>query len=672
MPRFRKHDHTSRPSDAPRVVERRKRERTVDPAALEMLEKAKKDNIVTAFDRFLTQQPQCQFGYKGICCRFCFMGPCRIRYEEGPGSRGICGASAWTIVARSVGTLILTGTAAHCEHARHIAHTLLKAAEGRAPDYQVTDVEKLFKVAKSMGLETEGKEVLELAKEVAELALKDFERLPGMGEAVWLRNNITDGRYKKFLQCGVMPSGIHGTISDLLAQAHTGMDDDPVNLVFSAIATSLADYTGEHIATDLSDVFFGTPTPVVSKANLGTLKADEVNIAVHGHNPLLSEKIVQAAEELEEEAKNEGAGGINIVGICCTGNEVLMRKGIPLATSFASSELAIVTGAVDAMIVDVQCIMPGLQQVAECYHTRLVTTSPLAKLPGAHHLDFNPKNALEDAKSAVRLAIKAYKEREERKVSIPEICNTVVSGFSYESLLELFSVVNADKPVSVLTNAILEGELKGVVLLCGCNNLRTFQDNSHIEIAKKLLKEDVFVITTGCSAQALAKAGIASPEAVEKYAGEGLKKFIARIGKNVDLNMGLPPVFHIGSCVDNSRAGDLLMDMADEMGVDTPKVPFVASAPEAMSGKAAAIGTWWVALGVPTHVGTMPPVEGSDLFYGLITQIASDVYGGYFMFEMDPRQAGEKILSALEYRTWKLNVHRKTAQKFNTALCQNY
>ncbi|KKM09188.1 carbon monoxide dehydrogenase [Clostridiales bacterium PH28_bin88] len=672
MPRFRDSEHTCRPSEAPRVVERKKRERTTDPAALEMLEKAKLENVETAFDRFLAQQPQCGFGYEGICCKFCFMGPCRVKAGEGPGSRGICGADVWTIVARSVGTLILTGAASHCEHSRHIVTTLLEAVEGKAPDYQITDENKLRRVAERIGLETVGKEAKELAKEVAERALKDFAGLPGHGETLWTKSTITDGRYKKFVQTDVMPSGIHGNISDLLAQAHVGCDNDPINLGFSAMRVALCDFTGMHIATDLSDVLFGTPEPIKTEANMGTLDPKKVNIALHGHNPLLSEMVVRAAEEMEVEAKAAGAEGINLVGICCTGNEVLMRQGVPLVTSYASSELAIVTGAVDAMVVDVQCIMPGLKQVAECYHTRIVTTTNLVKIPGSYHIDFRTENALADAKKTIRLAIEAFKERDAKKVQIPDVKHEVIAGFSYESLLSLFSTVNPENPISVLTDAILAGEIKGVVNMCGCNNLKTFQDDNHITIVKELLKNDVFVVATGCSAQAFAKHGLLSGDAVEKYAGHGLKNFLARISEKADLKVPLPPAFHMGSCVDNTRTTDLLMDMANQLGVDTPKVPFVASAPEAMSGKAAAIGTWFVTLGVPTHVGTMPPIEGSDLLYGVLTQIASDVFGGNFVLEMDPVVAAKKILSALEYRTWKLGVHRATAEKFDTALCQNY
>jgi len=674
MPRFRDVTHTSRPSGAPRVTEPKKRERTIDPAALEVLEHSKKTNVITAFDRFVAQQPQCKFGYEGICCRFCIAGPCRIKSDSGPGSRGICGASPWTVVARSVGLLILTGAAAHSEHGNHLAHTLLEMSEGKARDYTIKDREKLYQVCRRVGITVDGKSENELARELAWKALEDFSRLKGMGDSTWVTTTVTPGRVEKFRTHNVMPHGIHATISDLASQAHIGNDDDPVNLVFSAIRVGLADYAGMHIATDISDILFGTPSPIVSQSNMGVLDPDKVNFVLHGHNPLLSEMIVQAARELEGEAQAAGAKGINLVGICCTGNEVLMRQGIPLVTSYASQELAICTGAVDAMCVDVQCIMPGLQAVAECFHTRLITTSDIAKIPGSYHLEFDTHNALEKAKQALRLGIEAFKERKEsgREVYIPSVKNTVVAGWSLEALFKLFGAVNPENPVRVLNEAILSGELAGVCLMAGCNNLKVYQDASHLTIMRELLKNNVFVIATGCSAQSAAKLGLMDPAKVDELCGEGLKRFLHRLAEKANINVGLPPVFHLGSCVDNTRASDLLMAMANDLGVDTPKVPFAASAPEAMSGKATSIGTWCVALGLPTHVGCMPPVEGSDLIYSLLTQIASDVYGGYFIFEMDPEVAARKILNALEYRTWKLGVHRAVAERYGTKLYQGY
>ncbi|MFZ5642175.1 MAG: anaerobic carbon-monoxide dehydrogenase catalytic subunit [Bacillota bacterium] len=671
MPRFSDPSHTCKPSAAPRVVDPKSVKRSVDPGVLEMIDIAKERGMITAFDRAVAQQPQCQFGYKGICCRFCMMGPCRIKADEGPGSKGICGASHWTIAARSTGLMLLTGAASHSEHASHMAHTLYEASEGHAPDYGVKDQAKLYKVAKRIGVATEGRSDMEIAHDVAKAALEEYSRLKGFGESTWVNTTATKGRIEKFRTHDIMPSGIYNVISELVTQAHVGMDNDPVNIIFAALRVALGDYVGMHVGTDLSDIIFGTPKPVVSEANLGVIDPEKVNIVLHGHNPILSEIIVQASKELEAEAKAVGAKGIKLMGICCTGNEVLMRHGVPIVTSFSSQEYAIATGAIDAMVVDVQCIMPAVRTAAECFHTRIITTSPIAKIPGSYHIDYQTTKALDNAKTAVRLAIEAFKLRDPQKVHIPQVVNKVVAGFSLEALYELFATVSPEKPVKALTDAILAGEIKGVAMLAGCNNVKRPQDESHIKIAEEMIKNDVFVIGTGCVMQGCAKLGLLSPEAMEK-AGPGLKKFLARISEKANLSTPLPPIFHMGSCVDNTRCSDLLMDMANEMGVDTPKVPWVASAPEAMSGKAVSIGCWCVAMGMPVHVGAMPPLEGSDLIYSIVTQVAGDVYGGYFIFEMDPEVAAKKMLSALEYRTWKLGIHRQTAEEFEAALCKGY
>jgi carbon-monoxide dehydrogenase catalytic subunit len=247
-----------------------------------------------------------------------------------------------------------------------------------------------------------------------------------------------------------------------------------------------------------------------------------------------------------------------------------------------------------------------------------------------------------------------------------------VAGFSLESLLTVLASVNPQNPVGVITDALIEGQLSGVVLFCGCNNLKGEQDHNHLTMAKELARRNVLLLATGCSAQAMAKNGLLNGEAVEQYAGEGLKQFLHRLDQAAGLKEKLPLVLHMGSCVDNTRAANLVNLMAQELGVDVPKVPFAVSAPEAMSEKAVSIGSWFVAMGLPTHVGTLPPIEGNDLAYGLVTQIASDVFGGHFIFETDPEAAAAKVLNALDYRRWKLKVHAKTAQKFSTPLCQNY
>lgn len=645
--------------------------RTVDPAAAEMLTAAGEAQILTSWDRYKAQQPQCKFGLTGICCRICIQGPCRIIPSRPGQDKGICGASAYTIVARNLVRYIAGGASAHSDHGREIAYTLLHTAEGHAKDYKITDGKKLIQVAEKIGVATEGREAVEIAKDVAVKALEDFGKYDHE-PCTWLDATIDEERRLKFKHTNIAPTAIDRSIAQLLHQTHIGTDADPVNIIFGGLKAALADYTGMALATDLTDVLFGTPQPVLTEANLGVLDAEKVNVAVHGHNPLLSQMVVYAARELEKEAVAAGAKGINLVGICCTGNEVLMREGIPTASNFGSQELVIMTGALDAMIMDVQCISPGVKDLCNCFHTMLITTSNISKVPGSVHIEFNETTAMEDARKIVKLAIAQYGKRRPERVKIPQLKKQVVGGFSYEALIDLFAKINPDSPISVLTDAIAAGEIKGVCAFAGCNNQKTIHDHATITIAKELAQKDVFLVSTGCAAGALAKAGLLSTEGVEAYAGPGLKKFIQRLEEHSGLNAGLPLVYHMGSCVDNSRVARLWSNMAKNMNIPVPQLPFVASAPEAMSEKSISIGSWVITMGIPCHVGVMPPLEGSELVHGVTTKIARDVFGGYFIFETDPEKAAEKLYERIEKRGWKLRVHKTAAEKYNSSPARVY
>ncbi len=643
------------------------RNRSVDPAALEVLQNTEGSGVDTAYDRFLKMQPQCQYGNLGLCCSICLQGPCRITKKA---DKGICGAPAYAIVARNLVRSVLGGTSAHSDHGLHTSLTLSEVADGHGGDYGITDSDKLKRVAKRMDIETEGRSDQEILRELVDLALEDFGRINGQ-HSRWLEKTALPERIQKFTECNILPYSIHRTIAESMAQTHMGMDSDPVNLVFQALKSALCDYVGMHIATDLSDILFGTPQPVKSEANMGVMGENMVNIALHGHNPVLSEMVVKAAREMQDEAKEAGAEGIKCMGICCTGNEVLMRQGVPPVTNFLSQELAIMTGALDAMVVDIQCIMPGVQSVAECYHTKVITTIPSVKIPSSYYVDFEESRAMEKAREIVTLAIDAFKERDNSKVNIPQVKNEVMAGFSLEAFEDLLSSVNAEEPYKVITDAIEQGELEGLCLFAGCNNLKVKHDENHSVILKELAKNNILPVATGCAAGTYAKMGLMNSDAVEKYAGDGLKAFINRLNEANKDKLGgekLPLVFHMGSCVDNTRAYDLMTNLAKQWNVDTPKVPYAASAPEAMSEKAVSIGSWCVTLGMPVHVGVVPPIPGSPLVDGIALQIAQDVYGGYFMWEEDPQEAAKKLLNAIGERTWKLKVHKAAAEQYGTDL----
>jgi len=405
------------------------------------------------------------------------------------------------------------------------------------------------------------------------------------------------------------------------------------------------------MGTDLADILFGTPNPVVSQANLGVLKADAVNIGLHGHSPILSDLIAQVAHELDDEARAAGAAaGINLVGICCTGNEVLMRHGIPSATHSVSQELAIATGALDAMVVDYQCIMPSLATLAECFHTRLITTMPIAKIPGAVHVEFHEEQAGSTAREIIRVGIEAFTRRDPRKVQIPEYQSTAMAGFSTEAIVGALAAVNKDDPLKPLIDAIVAGDILGVCLFAGCNNVRVPQDENFLTMAKALARENVLLLATGCGAGAFARHGWLTSDATEAYAGEGLKATLTAVGQAAGLPGPLPLVLHMGSCVDNARPVQVAVAVANKLGVDLDKLPVVASAPEATTEKAISIGTWAVAAGLPTHVGVIPPVLGSQLVARVLTEDIKGLLGGYFIVDTDPVTSAEKLLEAIRER----------------------
>jgi carbon-monoxide dehydrogenase catalytic subunit len=621
-----------------------------------LIDKAKAEKINLVWHRYEKMKPLCGFGEKGICCRICMKGPCRIDPFGNGAQEGICGANADTIVARNLVRMIASGTAAHSLHGKEIAKTILHIAKGETKNYEIKDVEKLKSVAKKLNINVDEKSVNDIAKEVAYKSLEDYSRFEE-DPCTWLASNITTSRLNKLNSLGVTLNNIESSVTDIMSRTHMGTDADPINLLLAGLRCALGDFTGMEISTNLSDILFGTPEPVISEANLGVIRADAVNIAVHGHNPLLSEIIVDVADEMQQEAINAGApGGINIVGVCCTGNEVLLRRGIPLASNYLSQELVILTGALEAMIVDVQCIMPSLSKIASCYHTKLYTTMGEAKISGADHADLIGDKAIENAKEIIRKAIEAFKRRDTNKVLIPEEKNKIIAGFSTESIVNLLSKIDNEKPLRPIIDNIVNGNIRGIALFAGCNNVKITQDHNFVEMAKTLLENNILILATGCGAGAFAKNSLMNSEATLKYAGESLKAVLTLLGNEAGLNAPLPPVLHMGSCVDNSRGVDLAVALANELGVDLNQLPLVASAPELMSEKAISIGTWVAGLGLPLHIGLMPPVSGSTLVTNVLTLGLKNLVDGYFIVEEDPSKATHIIIETIEEKRAALNI----------------
>ena len=622
--------------------------KSMDPAIREMIAKAATMEIKTVWDRYEAMKPQCGFGDAGLCCRHCLQGPCRIDpFGEGP-SEGICGASADTMVARGLDRAIAAGTAAHSGHAKHLAHTLLKVAKGQAGSYSIKEPEKLRAVATRMSIPVEGRPDNDIALDLANAALADFHEKDT--PVLWAATVVNPQRAKVLTDLGLVPRGIDHEISEIMHRTLYGVDADPVNLLLGGMRCAVADLAGCYMATDIADILFGIPKPSFTEANLGTLKAGAVNIALHGHNPLLSDILVTRAYTRNEAAIAAGASGINIVGICCTGNEIMMRHGIPACTHSVSQEMAIITGALDAMVVDYQCIMPSVATVAECAGTTLITTMEIGKIPGAKHIPFAEESAAENADEIFDIAIANFRRRINKPVDIPNIKTPVVAGFSVETIVAALSKLDAKEPLKPVVDNIVAGNIRGICLFAGCNNVKVPQDSNFIGIARKLLKANVLVLATGCGAGALMRHGFMDPANTDELCGDGLRAVLRAVGEANGLGGPLPPVLHMGSCVDNSRAVALAVAVANYLGVDTDKLPVVASAAEAVSEKAVSIGTWAVAAGLPTHVGVMLPVLGGPLVTQVLTEKVKGLTGGYFIVDLDPESAADKLLAAIDER----------------------
>ena len=630
--------------------------KSIDSASLKMIEKAAADEVNTAFDRADTMKP-CPIGMVGSCCKNCSMGPCRVPLpkgkeetpEEAKKRRGVCGATAETIAARNFIRMVAGGAAAHSDHGRGVAELFLAVAKGEAPGYEIKDEQKLLQVALDWGIEIGERSNSEIAVDIGEKALAEFGRQEG--EIEFLKRAPIK-RQELWRKLGVAPRGIDREVVEIMHRTHMGVDQDYKNLLKQGARAALADgWGGSMIATELQDILFGTPAPVLGKVNLGVLKKDEVNIIIHGHEPLLSEMIVAVAQDpkMIELAKSKGANGITLAGICCTANEILMRHGVPLAGNMLQQELALVTGAVDAMVVDVQCIMQSLPDIAQCYHTQIITTSPKAKIPGAAHIEFDEHNAIESARAIVKAAIEAFPKRGSN-IDIPEDRTDLVAGFSHETINYLLGGLfrASYRP---LNDNIINGRIRGVAGVVGCNNPRVTHDDVHVTMIKELIKNDVLVVQTGCSAMAAAKAGLLVPEAA-KYAGEGLAEVCETVG--------IPPVLHLGSCVDNSRILMAVTAMVKEggLGDDISDLPVAGAAPEWMSEKAISIGQYVVSSGVFTVFGVNWPTLGSKEVTDFLFKDMEDMYGGMWAFEPDPIKAAQLMIAHIDKKRKALGIDK--------------
>lgn len=611
-------------------------EYTPDPAVREMLLHMEKAGCETCFDRFDSQKPHCTFGMAGVCCRNCNMGPCRITKKS---SRGVCGADADLIVARNLLRWVAAGVAAHGARGREIMLALKASAQGLL-QIPIAGAEKVKKSAAQFGINTDGKTVEELASEVADILIEDLSRaVPGKHKT--LHAFATQERINVWKELDILPVGAYHEVFEALHRTSTGTDGDWKNIMKQFLRCGLAFAWSSVLGSSIAmDSLFGIPERSTVKANLGALKEGYVNIAVHGHSPLLVSEIVKQgrSEEFVSLAREKGALGIQFYGICCSGLSAMYRYGgvIPLSNA-VGAELVLGTGALDLWVADVQDVFPSIIEVAKCFKTTVVTTSDSARLPGAEHYgyDHEHSNLSETealARTIIKRAIDSFASRRDVPVFIPKYEVDAEIGFSVEYAISRFGSAGA------IADALKSGKILGIVNLVGCNNPRVIYEKAIADVALKLIENNILVLTNGCASFPLLKLGFCNKAALRK-AGNGLREF---------LEPDLPPVWHMGECLDNARASAFFRALSDASGKDIKDMPFAFASPEWSNEKGVGAALGFRLLGVNSYHSVYPPVQGSAKVMKYLFEDTQQTLGSVMVVEVDPEKLADRIVSDIK------------------------
>lgn len=607
-------------------------ENTPDPAVREMILRQNQLGFDTTFDRFDKQQPQCGFGMAGICCKICNMGPCKITSKS---PKGVCGADADLIVARNLLRSAAAGVAQHGMHGREVILSLKWAAEGKL-DLPILGQQKIKDTAKAFGIKTERRSIKKIASELADVLLDDMSRtVPGDYKIIEALGS--EERKKVWKELDILPISAYHEVFESYHKTGVGTDGDWKSIMQQFLRCGLAfTYSGVVSTSIATDGLFGVGDRVTSKVNIGALKKGYVNIAVHGHLPTLVSEIVKVGQEEKfiNLAKEAGAKGIRFYGICCSGLSAMYRYAgvIPLSNA-VSAELVLGTGALDLWIADVQDVFPSIMEVAKCFRTTVITTSESARLPGAerfeydhHHSNIGETRAL--AEKIVLRGIESFKDRQGIPVYIPPYEVDAEVGFSPEYVHKHYGSM---KP---LYEAVKEGKILGIVNIVGCNNPKVVYEKCVIDVANALLRNNILILTNGCASFPLMKMGYCNVSGQE-HAGESLKEFLG----------DLPPVWHVGECIDNTKSSGIFAGVAGEAGKPLYEMPFAFTSPEWSNEKGIDAALGFRLMGINSYHCVEAQIHGSKNVIEFLKEGTKDLLGSVMVVNPNPDALGEKIVA---------------------------
>lgn len=601
----------------------------------------------TSHHRVDSQKTKCGFGLKGVCCRLCSNGPCRITPTA---PRGICGATADVIVTRNLLRAVASGSGCYIHVVENTARNLKDTARTKGT---IKGENALRLLVHEFGLE-ESDDLHKMAEAVADEVLSDLYK-PDYEEMELIEKLAYAPRYKKWKELGILPGGAKSEVFAGVVKCSTNLNSDPVNMLMTCLRLGISTgLYGLTLTNLLNDVMLGEPQIRMAPVGLNVIDPDYINIMITGHQHSifvdLQERLV--SPEAVEKAKAAGAKGFKLVGCTCVGQDLQLR-GVHYTDIFDghagnnyTSEAVLAAGAIDAVLSEFNCTLPGIEPICDELKIKQICLDDVAKKANADLMQFSFDKREEISNQVMDAVLAAYKERRGQVTLrlLPEHGNkNTLTGVSEGSLYDFLG-----KSWKPLLDLIVSGKIKGIAGVVGCSNLTALgHDVCTVELTKELIKRDIIVLSAGCSSGGIENCGLMTPEAAE-LAGDGLKE--------VCKSLGIPPVLNFGPCLAIGRLEMVATALAKELNIDLPQLPLVLSAPQWLEEQALADGMFGAALGLPLHLGQQPFIAGSDLTVKVLTEDLKDITGGQVIVELDPVKAADKLEQIIEEKRKGLQI----------------
>jgi carbon-monoxide dehydrogenase catalytic subunit len=589
--------------------------------------------VETSHHRVKDQSVKCGFGKQGVCCRLCANGPCRITPKA---PRGVCGATADTIVARNFLRTVAAGAGCYLHVVETTALNLKKTGENKDKIKGVNALNHLAEIFNIEESDMHKKAIL-----IADAVLKDLYK--PRYEKMELTEKMAYGpRFKKWQELNILPGGAKSEVFDAVVKSSTNLSSDPVDMMLNCLNLGISTgLYGLTLTNLLNDVMLGEP--VIRQAQVGfkVVDTDYINIMVTGHQHSviahLQDRLLD--EDIVSKAKAAGAKGFKLVGCTCVGQDLQLR-GEHYKDVFSghagnnfTSESLISTGSIDIILSEFNCTLPGIEPIAEEFEVKMICLDDVAKKANADYINYTYEDREKITDTIIEEAVKSYSSRRKNvgiNLPLDHGHDDVLTGVSETSLREFLG--GTWKP---LVDLIASGKIKGVAGVVGCSNLTAKgHDIFTVELTKELIKRDIIVLSAGCSSGGLENVGLMSPSAAS-LAGDNLRE--------VCESLGIPPVLNFGPCLAIGRLEIVASELAAFLNIDIPQLPLVLSAPQWLEEQALADGAFGLALGLPLHLAIPPFITGSEVVTKLLTEDLKDITGGQLILEDDVVKAADRL-----------------------------